>query len=294
MVKKHLGRIYIALMLLLMYLPILILVIYSFQDTTTIKFGVFNDFTFKLYNDLFDMSNRKTREIWIAVAHTLEIAIAAAIVSTIIGTLGAIGIFYSSRRVRNTLNSIANISIVNAEIVTALSLRILYSLLNVKLSFFTLLIGHVVLTIPFVVLNVMPKLQQMDPNEYEAALDLGATPAVALRKVVIPEITPGIISGFLLSITLSLDDYIITAYTADTTFDTLSTYVYKSMVKRSIPLQFRSLTTIIFFAILIGVVIYGIVKRNKEKVNNIHSIRGNEAWKISLYQLVQFLQFAFH
>ena len=277
MVKKHLGRIYIALMLLLMYLPILILVIYSFQDTTTIKFGVFNDFTFKLYNDLFDMSNRKTREIWIAVAHTLEIAIAAAIVSTIIGTLGAIGIFYSSRRVRNTLNSIANISIVNAEIVTALSLRILYSLLNVKLSFFTLLIGHVVLTIPFVVLNVMPKLQQMDPNEYEAALDLGATPAVALRKVVIPEITPGIISGFLLSITLSLDDYIITAYTADTTFDTLSTYVYKSMVKRSIPLQFRSLTTIIFFAILIGVVIYGIVKRNKEKVNNIHSIRGNEA-----------------
>ena len=277
MVKKHLGRIYIALMLLLMYLPILILVIYSFQDTTTIKFGVFNDFTFKLYNDLFDMSNRQTREIWIAVAHTLEIAIAAAIVSTIIGTLGAIGIFYSSRRVRNALNSIANISIVNAEIVTALSLRILYSLLNVKLSFFTLLIGHVVLTIPFVVLNVMPKLQQMDPNEYEAALDLGATPAVALRKVVIPEITPGIISGFLLSITLSLDDYIITAYTADTTFDTLSTYVYKSMVKRSIPLQFRSLTTIIFFAILIGVVIYGIVKRNKEKVNNIHGIRGNEA-----------------
>ena len=266
MVKKVLGKTYIYLVLLLMYLPIIILVIYSFQETTAIKFGTFNTPTFKLYQDLFDMSNRQTSEIWEAVGNTLLIAFAAAACSTIIGTLGAIGIFYSSRRVRNTLNSVANISIVNAEIVTALSLRILYSLLNVKLSFWTLLIGHVVLTIPFVVLNVMPKLQQMDPNEYEAALDLGATPGVALRKVIIPEVLPGIISGFLLSVTLSLDDYIITAYTTDTSFDTLSTYVYKSMVKRSVPLQFRSLTTIIFFAILIGVSIYGRVMRHKQAI----------------------------
>ena len=266
MVKKVLGKTYIYFVLLLMYLPIIILVIYSFQDTTAIKFGTFNTPTFKLYQDLFDMSNRQTSEIWEAVGNTLLIAFAAAACSTIIGTLGAIGIFYSSRRVRNTLNSVANISIVNAEIVTALSLRILYSLLNVKLSFWTLLIGHVVLTIPFVVLNVMPKLQQMDPNEYEAALDLGATPGVALRKVIIPEVLPGIISGFLLSVTLSLDDYIITAYTTDTSFDTLSTYVYKSMVKRSVPLQFRSLTTIIFFAMLIGVSIYGRVMRHKQAI----------------------------
>ena len=115
----------------------------------------------------------------------------------------------------------------------------------------------------------MPKLQQMDPNEYEAALDLGATPAKALWKVVFPFILPGIISGFLLSITLSLDDYIITAYTANTSFDTLSTYVYKSMVKKSIPLQFRSLTTIIFVVIAIGVVIYGIVNRHKEAKANL-------------------------
>ena len=264
MVKKIFGNIYIYFALLLMYLPILILVIYSFQDTTAIKFGVFETPTFKLYEDLFDLTNRQSKEIWVAVGNTLTIALAAAAVSTVIGTLGAIGIFYSSRRVKNVLNSVANISIVNAEIVTALSLRILYSLLNVKLNFTTLLIGHVVLTIPFVVLNVMPKLQQMDVNEYEAALDLGATPAIALRKVIIPEVLPGIISGFLLSVTLSLDDYIITAYTADTAFDTLSTYVYKAMVKRSVPLQFRSLTTIIFFGILIGVAIYGQVKKHKD------------------------------
>ena len=159
----------------------------------------------------------------------------------------------------------SNISIVNAEIVTALALRILFSLLNVELSFFTLLIGHVVLTIPFVVLNVMPKLQQMDPNTYEAALDLGATPAKALFKVIIPEILPGIISGFLISVTLSLDDYILTAYTTNTSFDTLSTYVYKAMVKSEVPLQFRSLTTIIFAAIAIGVAIYGAVTNSKAK-----------------------------
>ena len=269
MVKKILGKSYIYLVLLFMYLPIIILVIYSFQDTTAIKFGTFDTPTFKLYQDLFDMSNRQTAEIWNAVSNTLLIAFAAATCSTIIGTLGAIGIFYSSRRVRNTLNSVANLSIVNAEIVTALSLRILYSLLNVELSFATLLIGHVVLTIPFVVLNVMPKLQQMDPNTYEAALDLGATPGLALRKVIIPEVLPGIISGFLLSVTLSLDDYIITAYTTDTSFDTLSTYVYKSMVKRSVPLQFRSLTTIIFFAMLIGVSIYGRVTSGKKAISKV-------------------------
>ena len=269
MVKKILGKSYIYLVLLFMYLPIIILVIYSFQDTTAIKFGTFNTPTFKLYEDLFDMSNRQTAEIWNAVSNTLLIAFSAAACSTVIGTLGAIGIFYSSRRVRNTLNSVANLSIVNAEIVTALSLRILYSLLNVELSFATLLIGHVVLTIPFVVLNVMPKLQQMDPNTYEAALDLGATPGLALRKVIIPEVLPGIISGFLLSVTLSLDDYIITAYTTNTSFDTLSTYVYKSMVKKSVPLQFRSLTTIIFFAMLIGVSIYGRVTSGKKAIGKV-------------------------
>ena len=265
MVKKVLGKAYIYLILLVMYLPIIILMIYSFSSTRQVSIGAPFDFTFDLYLELFDTSIRQSNEIWNAVWHTLEIALAAAGVSTIIGTLGAIGMFYSSKRSRKILDSMSNISIVNAEIVTALALRILFSLLNVELSFFTLLIGHVVLTIPFVVLNVMPKLQQMDPNTYEAALDLGATPAKALFKVIIPEILPGIISGFLISITLSLDDYILTAYTTNTSFDTLSTYVYKAMVKSEVPLQFRSLTTIIFAAIAIGVAIYGAVTNSKAK-----------------------------
>lgn len=263
MVKKTVGRIYIYLILLLTYLPIIVLFIFSFQKTNVIKFGNISTPTFKLYGDLFNFANQDSSQIWQAVLNTVIIAIAAAAVSTIIGTLGAIGMFYSKKRARKIVNSIANISIVNAEIVTALSLRILYSLLHIDLNFLTLLIGHVVLTIPFVVLNVMPKLQQMDPNEYEAALDLGATPTKALAKVVIPEILPGIVSGFLISIVLSLDDYIITAYTANPTFNTISTYVYKQMVKSGVPLQLRSLTSIIFILVAIGVFVYGIVLKKK-------------------------------
>ena len=170
MVKKIFGNTYIYFTLFIMYLPILILIVFSFQDSNTVRFGgQMDEFTFELYERLFDFSNRQSREIWQAVGNTILVAISAAAVSTIVGTLGAIGIFYSSRKVRNTLNSVANISIVNAEIVTALSLRILYSFLNIQLSYWTLLLGHVVLTIPFVVLNVMPKLQHMDKNDYEAA-----------------------------------------------------------------------------------------------------------------------------
>lgn len=265
MVKKIFGKTYIYAILLIMYLPILILLFFSFQKTHVLKFANVTTPTFKLYQDLFNFKNSDSINIWNAVKNTFIIAISAAIVSTIIGTLGAIGIFYSRRKIRNLINSVANISIVNAEIVTALSLRILYSLLKVDLNFATLLIGHVVLTIPFVVLNVTPKLAQMDANEYEAALDLGATPGIALFKVVLPEIMPGIISGFLLSITLSLDDYIITAYTANPQYMTISTYVYQQMVKSGVPLQLRSLTTIIFAVIAVGVVVYGKFFKSKEK-----------------------------
>ena len=263
--KKVLGKTYIYLILLLMYLPIILLVFFSFQSTHVLKISNIDTPTFKLYVDLFNFNNLDSANIWRAVLNTIVIAISAAFVSTVIGTLGAIGIFYSRKKIRNIINSVANISIVNAEIVTALSLRILYSLLNVNLNFVTLLIGHIVLTIPFVVLNVTPKLAQMDANEYEAALDLGATPTKALFRVILPEIMPGIISGFLLSITLSLDDYIITAYTANPQYSTISTYVYQQMVKSGVPLQLRSLTTIIFVAIAVGVVIYGFVADKNRK-----------------------------
>lgn len=239
MVKKILARSYLSLILIIMYAPIALLIVYSFTESTNI--GTWSGFSFDLYRQMF-----ANEEIMEALLNTILIAIASSVVSTILGTLGAIGIFYSRKRMKRVLNGITQIPVLNAEIVTAISLTILFVTLGITFNFITLLIGHVVLTIPFVVLSVMPKLQQLDPNMYEAALDLGATPSIALRKVIIPEVLPGVLSGFLLCITLSLDDYIITAFTRNNSFSTLSTYVYGVTAKRgALPPSLRALTTLI-------------------------------------------------
>ncbi len=266
MVKKIFAKIYIGLILLIMYAPILLLVVYSFNHAQYINLNQpFGRLTGSLYIDLF-----KNEEIMTALLNTVLIAISSAIVSTILGTLGAIGIFYSRKRVKKTMSALNQIPVLNAEIVTALSLTILFVSLKsigVQFSFFTLLIGHVVLTVPFVVLSVIPKLQQMDVNIYEAALDLGATPSKALKKVILPEILPGIFSGFMLSITLSLDDYIITAFTKSDSFTTLSTYVYGVTAKGPLPAELRALTTLIFVGILIGLLIYNFIMAKRAKKN---------------------------
>lgn len=284
MVKKILANCYIYLILVLMYLPILVLIAFSFSTNDVVSFsGDFNP-GFNLYVNLF--SNTKVaHDIWTAVANTLIIAVASAMVSVILGTLGAIGTFYCKRRSKKAIEIMTQIPIANAEIVIALSLTVMFVFLgthvfhNHLFSFWTLLIGHVVLSLPFVYLSVKPKLQQMDPNLYEAALDLGATPAQGLRKVIIPQIMPGIFSGFLLSITLSLDDYIVTEFTrgagllsGDAAIETLSTYIQTSLKKHTVPAELRPLTLIIFLtilAIVVGISIYrlrqdkkGAIKKN--------------------------------
>lgn len=245
MVKRIIGKSYIWLILLVMYAPILTLFVFSFTESKNI--GSWTGFSFNLYLDMF-----KNEEIMTALLNTILIATAGAFVSTIIGALGAIGIFYSGKRMRKAFNLIGQIPVMNAEIVTAISLTILFVFFGIKFNFMTLLIGHVVLTIPFVVLSITPKLKQLDPNIYEAALDLGATPKKALWGVIIPEIMPGIISGFMLSITLSLDDYIITAFTRDNSFSTLSTYVYGATAKKgALPPTLRALSTVITLLVLV-------------------------------------------
>ena len=175
-------------------------------------------------------------------------------------------------------DNVTQIPIVNAEIVMALSLCVMFTFLgnyifhNELASYWTLLIGHVVLSIPFVYISVKPKLQQMDPSVYEAALDLGATPAQALRKVIIPEIMPGVLSGFLLAITLSLDDFVITQFTRGAgllsgggQIETISTYVQSHIAKRPVPPELRALTTIIFLIVVIAVVVISIRNYRKSK-----------------------------
>ncbi len=259
MVRKIFAQCYIYLILIIMYLPILLLAVFSF--TVSDQVGVWTGFSFQLYVDLF-----RNKALMTAVGNTFLIAFVSAIVSTILGTLGAIGSYYSSKRAKKMIETMTQIPVVNAEIVIALSLAVLVVALSWKFSFFTLLIGHVVLTVAFVYLNVKPKLMQMDPFTYEAALDLGAKPRYALYKVILPEILPGIFSGFMLSFTLSLDDFVITQYLKEPSFETISTYIQKIISKHPIPPEVRALSTIIFALVLLVVIGNTLYNNHKAKM----------------------------
>lgn len=258
MVKKILPRVFLYSILFIMYLPILVLVVFSFTSSDAV--GIWNGFDLSLYSDLFNNT-----DLMNAVLNTVLIAFCSAIVATILGTLGAIGTFYSSKKYKKMIETMTQLPVVNAEIVMALSLAVLFVSLSWKFNFLTLLIGHVVLTVAFVYLSVKPKLQQMDPNTYEAALDLGATPRVALYKVVLPEILPGIISGFMLSLTLSLDDFILTQYLKEPSFETISTYIQKILVKHPMPAEVRALSTIIFVIAVSVVLLSNFLQKKNAK-----------------------------
>ena len=245
MVKKILSVALCVAVLVFIYAPILLLVVYSFTDSRVI--GRWEGFSFDLYAELF-----RDAEIMQILFNTIWLALVAALLSTVLGTAGAVGIFYSRRRVAKPLQAVSQIPVINAEIVTAISLALLFSAVLLYRTYFSLIVGHMVLCTPFVVLSVLPKLRQMDPNTYEAALDLGASPAKALFKVVVPQIFSGILSGFMLSITLSLDDYIVTAFTKPRMFDTISTYVYNAVrngTNSSTP-ALRALSALIFVVMI--------------------------------------------
>ena len=279
MVKKILAYSYIYLILLIMYVPILVLIVFSFTNSTYI--GEWSGFSFTLYKNLF-----QDEEILIALGNTLIIAVISSAVSTVLGTLGAIGAFYSKKRSRGVIENLNQIPVVNAEIVIALSLTIMFVFLGNFMfkenifSFWTLLAGHVVISVPFVYLNVKPKLVQMDPSLYEAALDLGCSPRKALRKVLVPQILPGIVSGFLLSFTLSLDDFIVTAFTrgpgllsGEANIETLSTLVQAKIKKGPIPPNMRPLTAIIFLVVLVVAIVISVLRNKKIK----HKVRKGRA-----------------
>lgn len=273
------GLTYIWVLLALMYAPILVLVIFSFTDSP--KLGIWNGFTFDLYHELF-----VDQKVQIAIGNTVIIALISATVATFLGTIGAIGTHECKKRVKRGIEFTTQIPVVNPEIVIALSLTIMFVFLgtyvfkDMQFSFWTLLIGHLVLTTPFVYLSVKPKLLQMDPALYEAALDCGCTPHQALRKAVLPEIMPGVFSGFLLSVTLSLDDFIVTAFTSGPgllsgqgKIETISTYVESIIKKKPLPAKMRALCTIIFLLVILVVVVYSIYGSRKGKSVDKHAER---------------------
>ena len=267
--KSILKWSFIGLILLFIYSPILFLTIYSFNESDIIQAG-WSGFSLTHYEYFFDINNEPLR----VVLQTILLALVVATLSAALGTIGAIGIFYSKKRTSGMLSAVNRIPVINAEVVTAISFALFVSFFQIdKNTFIPLILGQMILCTPFVVLSVLPKLRQMDNNLYEAALDLGATPSKALFSVVIPQILPGIISGFLLSLTLSLDDYVIAAYTKPDTFKTISTHIYgldkNNVVGPQIKAAYWAFTAIIFFIIVIVVVTANIVTyrnaRSKKK-----------------------------
>ena len=259
--KKTVKTAFIIFVLLFIYAPILLLAVYSFTDATQI--GAIRGFSLDNYITLFT-----TPELRDMILGTLALAVGAAAIATILGTIGAIGAFYSKKSVSAVLSTMNQVPVINADVVTGFSICILLVVvLGIsKDTFIPLVLGQVVLCSPFVYLSVIPKLKQMDSSIYEAALDLGATPAVALWKVVIPQIASGIVSGFGLAVTLSLDDYFIATYTKPATFDTISTYVVNATKgsQTTIKTALWALSTVIFLFVVIFVVAMNI-RANREK-----------------------------
>ena len=241
-----------VLVLLFLYVPILILALYSFTDATQI--GAIRGFTLKNYVTLFT-----TEELRNMIAGTVLLALAAATLATLLGTLGAIGAFYSKKRTASAIATVNQIPVINADVVTGFSLCVLLVVVFGigKDTYIPLVLGHVTLCAPFVYLSVIPKLKQMDSSLYEAALDLGARPRTALLRVVFPQILSGMISGFSLAITLSLDDYFIATYTKPATFDTISTYVVNATKgsQTEIKTALWALSTVIFVLVILIVLV---------------------------------------
>ena len=251
---------YLGLILLFLYLPIGTLMVLSFNKSKSMS--VWTGFTTKWYSEMF-----KNTQIMEAIWNTFSIAIVSAIIATIVGTLGCIGIMAMGKRGKNTLLSLNNIPLLNADIVIGISLMMTFLVFGISLSWGTVLLSHVTFGIPYVLLSVLPKFKQLTPNAYEAALDLGATPFYAFRKVVLPDIRPGIVSGFLLAFTMSVDDFVITHFTRGAGINTISTLIY-SQVKVGIRPTLFALSTIIFVVVMIVLVITNIVSNKGAETAN--------------------------
>ena len=259
--KKSLKWLFIGLILLFIYAPIVLLTVYSFNKSETIT--RWEGFSWDHYKYFFNMDNQPLP----IVLQTICLALVVASLSTLLATVGAIGIFYSKKRTGALLSSVNQIPVINAEVVTAISLAFLFVAFNLpKSTFIPLIVGQMVLCTPFVILSIIPMLKQMDNNLYEAALDLGASPTRALFSVVIPQIAPGIVSGFMLAITLSLDDYVIAAYTKPNTFQTISTHIYslaKGGTVNTIKSSYWAFTALIFLIIVIVVITLNVLAHKK-------------------------------
>lgn len=246
--KKAVSRCYTFLIFLFLYAPILVLIVFSFNDTQTASRTVWSGFSLKWYQKLFE-----DRLILEALRNTLVIAAVSAVVSTVLGTVAAIGINSMKKLPRRIMMNITNFPMVNPEIVTGVSLMLLFVFAvglfgGRSLGLLSLIAAHITFCLPYVILSVLPKLRQMNPNLYEAAQDLGCPPVPAFFKVVLPEIMPGIVTGMIMAFTLSIDDFVISYFTSGTT-QTLPIYIY-SMTRKRVSPEINALSTVLFVVVM--------------------------------------------
>lgn len=261
--KKTFSKLYIGGILLFLYLPILVMMVFSFNSTKSRS--VFTGFTFDWYVKLFNNDL-----VMKSFAISLAIALISAVVATLIGTFAAIGIYNMKKTPRSVVLNLNYIPIINPDIVMGVSFMMLFVFIGsaAKISnmfgFWTILIAHITFNIPYIVLNVLPKLRQLDQSQYEAAMDLGANEKQAFQKIILPQIMPGIITGFLMALAYSIDDFVISYFTSGPSAQTLPVTVY-SMVRRIVTPEMYALSTIMFVIILLLLLVYNIIDMKKYK-----------------------------
>ena len=255
--KRFFQDFYLVFVLIFLYAPILTMMVLSFN--TSKSRTDWGGFTLDWYAQMFESSS-----IMDALYNTLLIAFISALAATILGTVAAIGISSMKKTPRNIAMGINNIPMLNSEIVTGISLMLAFLAFGISLGFKTILLSHITFCVPYVILSVMPKLKQTSRYTYEAAMDLGAGPVEAFFRVVLPDIMPGVLSGFLLAFTMSLDDFIITHFTRGAGINTLSTLIY-SQVRVGIKPTLYALSTVIFVAVLIILIVVNIISNRREE-----------------------------
>jgi len=254
--KFDFRKLYLALILIFFYAPIVYVVVFSFNDSRSLS--TLTGFSLKWYEKMF-----KSRSMMESIYYSVLIAFIATGVSTVVGTIAAIGLSKSNRIVKGIVTQVNNLPMLNPDIVTAIGLMLLFSTLQVPTGFGTMLIAHIMFCIPYVMLSVTPKLRQLDDNMTEAALDLGCTPFEALTKVIIPQIKEGIVSGALVAFTMSFDDFVISYFTTGPGINNISTYVYATS-KRINP-SINSLSTLIVVAVTFMLIVMNVVPLLKKK-----------------------------
>ena len=246
---KKFQKLYLYLILVFLYAPIIIMIIYSFNES---KYRVWTNFSFKWYIELF-----QDGQIMAALSNTLLVAVVASVLSTIFGTIAAIGINSLKKWRRSAVMNITMLPVLNPDIVTGIALMLLFFMAKLPTGRLTLILAHMSFCIPYVILSVLPKLKQADNRTYEAALDLGATPALATWKVTLPEIMPGVITGFLMAFTLSIDDFIISYFTTGPGVENLSILIYNA-AKKGVSPSINALSALLFAVIMLLLIVINV------------------------------------